>query len=517
MNPRWSRMEGSGMFGKHINQLKLSVAAASTKRWIGFVVLPGLVIATTGCRAPWQGSMTNEPSFDRLLDIEREQASQPSRNSMSQGKRPGRNTQTLPISLASQEEIESEKMQVDAESDPELHPLYVRAEAAALNSKAIGQAEKPNPTKLAKSKSGSRTISDFTDERDESVAQDEDAVVYKMSDGTLEQLGPDSKKAAPSMQQLAKEPVSSRRSDNDYASRISDSPVKQASYEASLRSSREDNSRQDDSRKGNAEPQESAARSSEGRYHTAPDDTKFGRPGPEAMDMNWEDHLRAAIADLNATQDSSASPEVHLQREVTARGLQVMIGDMDAAMQPIEGLQQHEQDYFRHQFQALSDAMDPEGNPVSSRRWSLVMLSARKAMEQLAAISNLEVNNAAFCTEVESFGVATKFPEYKFKPDQELLLYCELDNFLSESMKTGYETQLQGNYEIVDSNGVRTADQLLPMDSHVCRNRRRDYFIAYRMYMPQKAKPGNYTLKLTIEDMKGHKFGQAELDFEIVN
>ncbi|HAC92645.1 MAG TPA: hypothetical protein DCF63_18740 [Planctomycetaceae bacterium] len=145
------------------------------------------------------------------------------------------------------------------------------------------------------------------------------------------------------------------------------------------------------------------------------------------------------------------------------------------------------------------------------------MLSQRKASEELAALSHLEINNLSFCTDVESFGVIAKFPDYKFTADKEVLLYCELDNFVSEKSKDGkgFETQLQGSYEVVDASGKRVADQSLPLDSHVCRNKRRDYFIAYRIYIPQKIEPGKYSLKLTVEDVKGRKFGQSQIPFQV--
>jgi hypothetical protein len=187
-------------------------------------------------------------------------------------------------------------------------------------------------------------------------------------------------------------------------------------------------------------------------------------------------------------------------------------------MEPVEGLQTHGQDFVRYSLESLYEVANPDGNPVESKRYTLAMISQRKALTNLAAVSNLEVRNAAFCSEVEGFGVVEKFPDHNFKPDQELLLYCELDNFVSSFMeKKGYETQLQGSYEIVDTNGRRVADQLLPMDSHICRNQRRDYFIAYRIYMPQNIEPGRYQLKLIVEDLKGRKFGQSTLDFQIVN
>ncbi|MBX3423578.1 MAG: hypothetical protein KF752_18635 [Pirellulaceae bacterium] len=238
-----------------------------------------------------------------------------------------------------------------------------------------------------------------------------------------------------------------------------------------------------------------------------------------SAELDWEQHLRLAIEQLNRSGDDSLSarPQERNRRAIISRLLALALGDREQMLRKIDSLQPGEQDYFNYQLSALFDAADPEGNPVSSRRWSLVMLNQRKAHDYLTALSNLEVNNVTFCTEVESFGVTTRFPNYHFTADQEVLLYCELDNFACEKNASGqgFETQLQGSYEIVDASGKRVADQLLPLDTHVCRNRRRDYFIAYRIYMPPNIDAGDYTLKLTVEDLKGRKFGQADIKFKI--
>jgi hypothetical protein len=240
--------------------------------------------------------------------------------------------------------------------------------------------------------------------------------------------------------------------------------------------------------------------------------------GEEPPKTDWRELVQEAIAALQAEADGpiAPSPDQKLALAVNQRLLSLAAGDLEAAMAPIEDLQPHEQEFFQHELQGLHATTDSKGNPVLNRRWTLALQSHRKAQMHLAAVSNLEVQNATFCTEVDDFGIITKIPQYHFRPDQELLLYCELDNFVSEPVKDGFETQLQGSYEIVDNNGRRVADQLLPMDAHVCRNQRRDYFIAYHIYMPKDAKPGRYTLKLTIEDMKGRKFGQSAIDFQIV-
>lgn len=238
---------------------------------------------------------------------------------------------------------------------------------------------------------------------------------------------------------------------------------------------------------------------------------------PTTAGAQWNHDLAGSIAKLEKQLKESPSSDesVRISQEMTLRMLYVANRQLEEAMRPIEGLTESERDYMRHQAQALYEASNPDAMPVKSRKWSLVMNSQRAATDQLAAVSNLDIKSVAFCTDVQGYGVITKFPNNVFKPDQDLLLYCELENVSADEVKEGFETQLQGSYEIIDPNGRRIADQLLPMEKEICQNHRRDYFIVYRIYTPMQIGPGNYQLRLTVEDMKAKKFGQASLDFQI--
>lgn len=234
---------------------------------------------------------------------------------------------------------------------------------------------------------------------------------------------------------------------------------------------------------------------------------------------SWNATLSESIRKLESEINASVAVDenLRLNQEMTLRMLYVANRQLDDAVRPIEGLDTNEQDYFRHQLQAMFEAANPDAMPIRSRRWSLVMRSQRQATDKLAAASNLEVKSLAFCNDVQGYGVMTKFPKYVFNPDQEVLLYCELENVMASELKNGFETQLQGTYEILDSNGRRIANQLLPMEKEICQNRRRDYFIIYHIYLPSRIEAGKYQMRVTVEDMKAKKFGQADLDFEINN
>lgn len=255
---------------------------------------------------------------------------------------------------------------------------------------------------------------------------------------------------------------------------------------------------------------------------TSPSTSPSSMPGaqnavPASGFTQWHQPLAHAIEMLEKQMRDQPSSDQNLRmhQELTLRLLYVSMRKLDDALRPIDGLPDHEQEYYRHQMQALYEASNPDAMPVRSRHLSLVMNSQREATNHLAAASNLEVRSVAFCTEVERYGVLTKFPKYQFTPDQEVLLYCELENVAAEQVRDGFETQLQGSYEIVDSQGRVIAEQILPMEPDICQNHRRDYFIVYKIYMPQQISPGAYKLRLTVEDMKARKFGQSSLDLQI--
>ena len=132
-----------------------------------------------------------------------------------------------------------------------------------------------------------------------------------------------------------------------------------------------------------------------------------------------------------------------------------------------------------------------------------------------AATDSLALDNLEFCTEIETYGQIKPFAGNRFKAGQQVILYCEVENFAAAEKDGQFKTQLQGNYDIYDANGTKVVGQMLPADQQQSRNRLRDYFVAYQMYLPKQLAEGTYRLQLTIEDPIGKKYGQANIPFEI--
>lgn len=229
-----------------------------------------------------------------------------------------------------------------------------------------------------------------------------------------------------------------------------------------------------------------------------------------------EQELLDQLLELWGVVSHDATDAQRHRREIMARYLMVLAGDPDTAVTAIEGLSEGEQEFLRHQLLALWTLVDEGGHPVIARRFASALPQLREATKHLAASTDsLEIRSLAFCTEIEAYGQIKEFDRGRFRAGQEVILYCEIENFASQRGSDGYETHLQGSYSVYDQNNRKISSQLLPADKQISRNYLRDYFIAYQMPLPKNLETGKYRLELTMEDVHGQKYGQASIPFEI--
>lgn len=238
--------------------------------------------------------------------------------------------------------------------------------------------------------------------------------------------------------------------------------------------------------------------------------------GEDAQALAWDKHVAHAIESLEAELESDALDTADAARLATQLRLLYLVADRkDDALRTIDELETYQQEYWRSQLHSLSLSLAADGTPVKGRRAALALRPLREAVDHLASGATLDVKNVALCKSVSMWGNFTEFDEYTFKPNQEVLLYFEVENFVSESTSKGYATEFVSSYEIFDETGRRVAEQQFPTAQETCQNRRRDYFIRYHLHMPKMLTSGDYTLQLTVEDQKGHKFGQGSVKFKV--
>jgi len=230
---------------------------------------------------------------------------------------------------------------------------------------------------------------------------------------------------------------------------------------------------------------------------------------------DWRAMLLDVINALKQTSDRSAKTKEQAELEQKLRLLYLAAGKSQDAVKPIKALDDADQQFWAHQMHGLAIYLDESKMPLTHRRAAIALARLRDAAGHLAAASSLEVRNLAFCTQVDCYGRYQTFEKNEFSPGQETILYVEIDNFTSESTAAGFETELQGSYQILDAAGHRIFEHAFPVEKEVCQIRRRDFFIPYRLWIPERIQPGHYTLQLLVEDLKAKKFGQASVDFAV--
>jgi hypothetical protein len=232
--------------------------------------------------------------------------------------------------------------------------------------------------------------------------------------------------------------------------------------------------------------------------------------------------VEALEVEIKHRRSESTSDEELPRLEQQLRLAYVSAGRLDDAVSGVESLDAMQREAYKNLMFGLGIWLSPDESRRPPLRSAKVLHSLRDATTELAAAGKLEVKNLVFCERVDHFGWYSEFPRKEFQPRQQVILYAEVENFTAEQKGgTGYETELQGSYVILDSGGQEVASRQLQLDKEVCRNHRRDYFLAYRLYMPEGISPGRYRLELTVEDLKargkyqGRKLGEGVIEFAI--
>jgi hypothetical protein len=239
----------------------------------------------------------------------------------------------------------------------------------------------------------------------------------------------------------------------------------------------------------------------------------------QPLPREYQDVLDEAAALLEAElKGSQLDDEERTRREVALRLLRLASRrpkDWSKASAAIEHLDKSEKEFWTHLLYAMHVLLDAAETPRLDLRARLALIELRESQGRLGVLSTLEVRNLAFCTAVQSYGVYTEFPEKRFQPGQEVILYAEVENFAAEEKKDGFETAMEGTCEIYDASGRKVHVHDFDLDSEHSRNRRRDFFLPYRFWLPDKLLPGEYSLKLTVRDVKAEKMDQGTIKFAI--
>jgi hypothetical protein len=229
----------------------------------------------------------------------------------------------------------------------------------------------------------------------------------------------------------------------------------------------------------------------------------------------WRQRLNDAIEALEAETPVNPTTPFEQAQHARLRMLYAAAGRREDAIRPIPDTSLATQQFLSKELEGLSVWLDAEQVPDAARRAAEAKPALAEALTRLGETAPLFVRNATFCTEVISFARIKPFDKNEFVADQEVLLYGELENFVSEPTANGFRTSVRSAYEILDSLGRQIARREFAPTEECCKSVRHDFFMSYRICLPRQIVPGKYLLRLVVQDAVSQKIGQASLEFVV--
>lgn len=170
---------------------------------------------------------------------------------------------------------------------------------------------------------------------------------------------------------------------------------------------------------------------------------------------------------------------------------------------------------------ALMDGLTNFRNAIRADNNLLMNRKIRPLLDmsdRLRTRADLSIPNALLCREVKGFGIYTPLETARFEAGKahKVIIYSEVENFSSVlNDKNLWETRLEQELVLYTESGLPVWEEKTPT-SDLCRNRRRDFFIARIITLPPNLTLGRYVLKVSITDTQAGRIAETSIPLAVV-
>jgi hypothetical protein len=166
-------------------------------------------------------------------------------------------------------------------------------------------------------------------------------------------------------------------------------------------------------------------------------------------------------------------------------------------------------------------ATQPGSDPSAPASWTTVLSALSASLEPDASLAvprpaPFEIAELRLCRKVSGFGNFEPLAGEVVKINHSFILYCEMNGLKYEGETSPYRSRMSATVEVCPSaGGTPLWRQALGTAEDVCRNKRRDYYINYRITLPSSVRPGTYQLRLIQRDDIAGSETKREIAFSI--
>lgn len=140
----------------------------------------------------------------------------------------------------------------------------------------------------------------------------------------------------------------------------------------------------------------------------------------------------------------------------------------------------------------------------------------RAAVVALEGESPLEISELQLCRKVNGFANYDPMDAAACKAGQPLIVYCEMSGLQYSQAGDSFHSRLSSRIELVPGSGGHPVwAQSLGSAEDVCRRRRRDYYVNYRIVLAETIPPGVYELRVVQTDEVAGRSTSASIPLTI--
>lgn len=165
---------------------------------------------------------------------------------------------------------------------------------------------------------------------------------------------------------------------------------------------------------------------------------------------------------------------------------------------------------------AASDAPEPPDAEESQEDPGDLVASLRGRLAEAMRTAPLTVRRGCFASKVRGWGSIDAFPEPRFAPGQDVLVYLELDNVVGDETAGRWSTRVATQFRLIGADGNVVEQWSFEPVQDSADSPRTDYFVRYLLRMPPAAQTGPYRLEAIITDAVASKTATTELALDIV-
>lgn len=275
----------------------------------------------------------------------------------------------------------------------------------------------------------------------------------------------------------------------------------------------------------------SAGSSADGAPEVADIIIKPAQPQP-AAEAGVQNNAASPAADRPAAAAAADSVESRIRRhealvaadpnnieeQFRLRLLYLVEGLDDKALAPVAGVDEDVEEIILSQVRSLIAARSGAGRDPAT--WANRQLeSIEELRRRVRARADLQVPVVQLCTAVDGFGRYKPIEVLEFPAGVATLviIYIEVDNFSSTLLPSGqFRTLLAVRESLINRSGEELWSAKEDNIEDVSRQQREDFFITSKRGIPSDLPPGEYTLKVEVEDVLAGKLNSNSVKFKIV-